>query len=1082
MNQMIARTRPQSKSTSIRARRVRRAVCEALEERQLMALTITLRETGGASSAVVTQVGQVINLEVLATVTSANNIPSQDGVQDVDGNFESSAVDGHAVAGNLSAANISPFNAVGSSPGTDQALTSDGNIDVGSKFQSVVSDGSTSIDTTGQFSARSGSPTGLSDGMAVDNGTALQLEIATVTYTVTSLGEGGTTDINFIPTSQFVPNLPEAADWIEGGVVYDNIDAPETGAPATFQAGTPFTVNDPSLIVAPTAVADSATVTKNTATTINVLSNDQVIVPLNDSSVTITSTPSHGTAIPNTNGTVLYTPTNGYLGSDSFSYTVADQDGRVSNAATVSITVVPPPPPVAGDVSSTTVRGTSDTISVLGSDTTTSPAVLVPTSVTVTTAPAHGTAVVQTNGSIIYTPAAGYTGSDTFQYTVSDSNSETSAPGTVSITVNEPTPPVANGDTASTTEGAPVTISVLTNDTAPSATLNPASITITTAAAHGTAVPQSDGTVLYTPTPGYTGTDTFQYTVDDTLSDASNPAAVTITIAAGVAPTANTVTAPAVSGSTSSINVLSNASGGAPLVPSSVTVSTQPTDGTATVNSSTGIISYVPKAGFVGTDTFMYTVADVNGLTSAPAAVSVNVGTDISSTKGAAHSLTFTDALNGVQTISLKAGSAAVFFNGSSGTVTVARNGKATVSGSGLQISGITLTGTTKASALSIKGSVKDPVTVDGITDTGPLGSISAPSAVLSGALQLYSDGSLTAASLSAATITIGAGLPGHFSLVAGAVNDSTLTSAVPITLLKTASWTDNAVGSVAASSAIQAPSIGRLIDAGAFNATVNLTASGKAPTLASASIAGALDGNTWTVAGTTGSVVLGSATPATSAVAWNGSFGTIGALTVRSGGFGGTLSTGSIRSLTINGNLTGTVTATSAASVRVAGDFNGATFTVNGLLGRLLVTGTIGGSALTTTGGITSITAGSINTSQILVGAASGVTSLPVSSASDVGTATIGSIKLTGRSGDQYTNSDIITGTIKSASLGTVAINNNGTGFGLAVGTITSFTGIFNGNPLRANRTDLANNTVLASVLTSQGVTFGDFEIQIEG
>jgi hypothetical protein len=199
-----------SRGGNRRANRRGRAICEVLEQRQLMALTITLREAGGASSAVVTQVGQVINLQVLATITSANNQPTQDALQDVDGNFESTAVGQQAVVGNLSATNVSPFNAVGSSPGTDQALTSGGPIDVGSTFQTVLFNGRPAISTQGQFSARSGAATGSSNGTLVDNGTALQLEIATLTYTVTSIGQGGTTDISFYPASLYVPSLPDA--------------------------------------------------------------------------------------------------------------------------------------------------------------------------------------------------------------------------------------------------------------------------------------------------------------------------------------------------------------------------------------------------------------------------------------------------------------------------------------------------------------------------------------------------------------------------------------------------------------------------------------------------------------------------------------------------------------------------------------------------------------------------------------------------------------------------------------------------------------------------------------------------------
>ena len=91
--------------------------------------------------------------------------------------------------------------------------------------------------------------------------------------------------------------------------------------------------------------------------------------------------------------------------------------------------------------------------------------------------------------------------------------------------------PVAVADSATSTDDAAVTISVLANDTAPDGTLNPASIVITTNPMHGTAAVNA-GKVLYTPTTGFAGTDTFAYTVSDNAGIASAPATVTVTVTA----------------------------------------------------------------------------------------------------------------------------------------------------------------------------------------------------------------------------------------------------------------------------------------------------------------------------------------------------------------------------------------------------------------------------------------------------------------------------------------------------------------------------------------------------------------------
>lgn len=103
----------------------------------------------------------------------------------------------------------------------------------------------------------------------------------------------------------------------------------------------------------PTAVVDSASVTTAQAT-LNVLSNDaDPDGSLAANSVRIVQAPAHGTAASGANGAITYTPTAGYSGSDSFTYTVSDDQGYASNAATVNLTVTaviaPSPPQTSGE-------------------------------------------------------------------------------------------------------------------------------------------------------------------------------------------------------------------------------------------------------------------------------------------------------------------------------------------------------------------------------------------------------------------------------------------------------------------------------------------------------------------------------------------------------------------------------------------------------------------------------------------------------------------------------------------------------------------------------------------------------------
>jgi hypothetical protein len=89
----------------------------------------------------------------------------------------------------------------------------------------------------------------------------------------------------------------------------------------------------------------------------------------------------------------------------------------------------------------------------------------------------------------------------------------------------------AQNDTAVTRIGVPVSIPVLFNDAALVGLINAASVTIVSPASHGTAVANTDGTVSYTPGPGFIGADTFTYTFSElTSGEVSNTATVTVAV------------------------------------------------------------------------------------------------------------------------------------------------------------------------------------------------------------------------------------------------------------------------------------------------------------------------------------------------------------------------------------------------------------------------------------------------------------------------------------------------------------------------------------------------------------------------
>ncbi|UMA66195.1 Ig-like domain-containing protein [Roseivivax marinus] len=139
--------------------------------------------------------------------------------------------------------------------------------------------------------------------------------------------------------------------------------------------------------------------------------------------------------------------------------------------------------------------------------------------------PANGSATIEADGQVTYTPDADFFGTDTFELVVSDGNGGTDT-SEVTVTVNglEDDPEAVN-DVAETVTDAPVIIDVLANDSDADGDL--LMVTGTTAPVSGSVAVNGDGTVTYTPDAGFVGTDTFDYT----LSDGDGPTATaTVTV------------------------------------------------------------------------------------------------------------------------------------------------------------------------------------------------------------------------------------------------------------------------------------------------------------------------------------------------------------------------------------------------------------------------------------------------------------------------------------------------------------------------------------------------------------------------
>ena len=284
-----------------------------------------------------------------------------------------------------------------------------------------------------------------------------------------------------------------------------------------------------------TTEPDFATTLAGTAVLINVASNDRSSnaagAPLGAPHFNAgTTSPAHGT-VSIVDGQVRYTPNPGFTGTDTFTYeicTTASTAYPTASCRVETVTVNVLGVTTTPDAASTTTN-TPTTINVRSNDASSHPDLAPLATPTTVTPPANGT-VTWVDGNALYAPNTGFNGTDTFTYQVCTTGtpSACSAATTVTVTV---TPTVATTpDTASTAPNTPVSINVLANDSSTAPLGTPTTVG---PPANGT-VSWVNGQAVYTPTPGFTGTDTFTYQVCTTNTPAvcSLPTTVTVTVAA----------------------------------------------------------------------------------------------------------------------------------------------------------------------------------------------------------------------------------------------------------------------------------------------------------------------------------------------------------------------------------------------------------------------------------------------------------------------------------------------------------------------------------------------------------------------
>jgi len=352
---------------------------------------------------------------------------------------------------------------------------------------------------------------------AVQNGGAQTLNLAPL-VTVTGSTATPTLAIGTQPTRGTVA--------ISGGVVTYTPTAGQVGTDSFTYTATVGGVTDTGTInvtINPQAITVNAgdgsltAVQNGGAQTLNLAPLVTVTGSTATPTLAIGTQPTRGT-VSISGGVVTYTPTAGQVGTDSFTYTATV--GGVTDTGTINVTINPQAiTVVAGDA---TLAANQDggvrtlnlapLVTVTGSTAT-------PT-FTIVTQGTRGTATIS-GGILSYTPAAGQFGSDSITYRATVNG--VSDTGVIAVNIAQAeAPPVARGDNFNVVAGVTTTFTsaqLTANDSAatPNTSGQPPRVTAAAAIAgttQGTVTfNAATGSVTYTPAAGFTGTDSFRYTI-----------------------------------------------------------------------------------------------------------------------------------------------------------------------------------------------------------------------------------------------------------------------------------------------------------------------------------------------------------------------------------------------------------------------------------------------------------------------------------------------------------------------------------------------------------------------------------------
>ena len=379
-------------------------------------------------------------------------------------------------------------------------------------------------------------------------------------------------------------------------------------------------------LAAPTANADNYTTTVDQSITVSPLSNDRADTGTTLAVEVVNSPSPWGTGTTTfRNNKITYTPPAGFTGTTEFWYGIKDSRGLITSAPiTVTVTGSEAPttwPPQAYGEAATTTSGQTITIDALANDTGDG---LFITKVD-NPAPYPSGSVSIVNNKVRYTAPADFVGISNFWYQIKDSQGRLTS-NQITVTVNAATEaspyPAAGNDTAQTVQGTPITISPLWNDTGTD--LKITAVDGTTTQGSKAKIVGTDK-ILYTPSIWSEAGDTFWYVITDKFGR-KNAAKIVVAVTTspeenGSYPTAGSDNYTVDKNSTGNVfNIFSNDTGSGLTFNQLYSYSEK---GGRTYDNN-GSVRYDAPSGFVGTDSFWYSMKDSIGRTNS-AKVTVTV-------------------------------------------------------------------------------------------------------------------------------------------------------------------------------------------------------------------------------------------------------------------------------------------------------------------------------------------------------------------------------------------------------------------------------------------------------------------------